>query len=54
MEDRVYNRWSVLQRETRNGEAEIKDPKEGSEKDEGRRLNSIMNLYLYLYLYLYI
>ena len=45
MEDRVYNRWSVLQRETKNGEAEaeIKDPKEGSEKDEGRCLNSIMN-----------
>lgn len=34
MEDRVYNRWSVLQRELWNSEAVIKNPKEESEREE--------------------
>lgn len=34
MEDRVYNRWAVLQRELRNSEAVIKKVKEESEMEE--------------------
>lgn len=34
MEDRVYNRWAVLQRELWNSEAVIKKLKEESEMEE--------------------
>lgn len=34
MEDRVYNRWAVLQREWRNSEVVIKKLKEESEMEE--------------------
>lgn len=34
MEDRVYNRWAVLQRELQNSEAVIKKLKEESEMEE--------------------
>lgn len=34
MEDRIYNRWPVLQREPQNSEAVIKTLREESERQE--------------------